>query len=769
MNKESLRLFLFSFITVILFNTFILSPKYKETTPDSVEKIAEIASIEEFPIATLYKDAEEETFGSYAVQYGNIFIVLQKEDMPSLFYQKKAIYPIYQNKDFYCYSADKNASLALPKIQKNPETLQILENFTEENHLQQKAIFTSEVSSLDKPSLAFVAQDGLWLPFAYFSEESKDLTPLSDLNTPFVIEQVKTEGPSSETFYVLENSHMQVVFSTQGGAISEINLPLKGPSHPNSPINTVTFDRTIANTSPENNIFPLTKAYTADSTGKISTYTPHQGGYTPLLRRSIKQSNGSIQTKIPAGYYAAQTLSTQNHAPTAYKMTHIQKDQITFTSQEPHRKVTKTFRLVDEAPYSFTLDIQVDGSKDALVITSGIPEVEFVSGSFSPTLQYFNMVGKKDVVKKISLPKEESLVQDINPVWYSNSNGYFGIIANPVQSHLISKIEALNIPGERVPTRLSLIDAADNVYPVNDYPGYELSYPYKPTEETLSLRFFAGPFQVKSMEKADQFFASSGSDPQFAEAKLIRGWFTFITKYFAAFLNYFLQMFYNLTHSWGFSIILLTLLLRVILTPFQTWGSKSSAKLAALNPKIKAIEKKYAKNPKRMNMEMAMLYKTEGVSPFSAGCLQSLIQIPFLFGMFDVLKTSFDLRGASFIPGWINDLTAPDVVFSWGYHIWFLGSGLHILPFVSAFLQYLQQKMMTASQSVNSAQLTEQQKQMQSMGAILPLVFLFFFYSMPSGLNIYWIFNTLFAILQQWIITKKTSAKTTNNKNLVKN
>ena len=144
-----------------------------------------------------------------------------------------------------------------------------------------------------------------------------------------------------------------------------------------------------------------------------------------------------------------------------------------------------------------------------------------------------------------------------------------------------------------------------------------------------------------------------------------------------------------------------------------------------------------------------MFYRNERVNPFSS-CLPMILQIPFLFGMYQLLQSSYALRGTSFIPGWIDNLTAPDVLFSWGTPIIFFGTGFHLLPFILGGLTFIQGKMNSWMQK-EKAELTDQQKQMNSMATILPVVMTFIFYNMASGLNIYWIFSSLFGIVQQWL------------------
>ena len=180
---------------------------------------------------------------------------------------------------------------------------------------------------------------------------------------------------------------------------------------------------------------------------------------------------------------------------------------------------------------------------------------------------------------------------------------------------------------------------------------------------------------------------------------------------------------------------------------------KASLKMQQIAPQVQAIQERNKKDPKKAQLEVVALYKEKGVNPLT-GCFPILIQIPFLIGMFDLLKSSFELRGASFIPGWINNLTAPDILFSWNYPILFFGNHLHLLPFLLGAVMYVQQKMASPLPK-DLKQLSDQQKQQKMMGNIMVVVFTVMFYNFPSGLNIYWLSSMSLGILQQWITSKK--------------
>ena len=174
---------------------------------------------------------------------------------------------------------------------------------------------------------------------------------------------------------------------------------------------------------------------------------------------------------------------------------------------------------------------------------------------------------------------------------------------------------------------------------------------------------------------------------------------------------------------------------------------------------------KNKKDPKKAQMEMMQFYKQHKINPFG-GCIPLVIQMPFLFGMFDLLKSTFPLRGSSFIPGWINNLTSPDVLFSWSHPIPFIGTEFHLLPILLGVVMFFQQKL-GASQNMKTGTLTEQQKQQQKMGSIMTFVFTFMFYKFPSGLNIYWLSSMTLQIVQQLYMSSRKKKVPQNLKEVV--
>lgn len=546
-----------------------------------------------------------------------------------------------------------------------------------------------------------------------------------------------------ESLYVIENAYQQLVISNLGGAIKEINLSLRSKENTASVIRPIEFDKELQEDYPNQDRFPSGPYRTAAGSfnqGKV-------GGYYPLLRRSAP----------PALYGLSSSIEKSDEPPLRYTLKSLEKNRIVLEGATEKCRIVKTITLPEDpskAPYCFDVDLDVSGDCQNLSLSTGIPEVEIVSGSSSPVLKYRLTRGNKPVVEKADLPKTSTSMTAIQPDWICNSNGFFGIILDP-KADIGRGFTAVQVPGTVAPTRLSVIDAQHNLYPATNYPGYDMRIPLTVGSKALSFRVFAGPFDTQILKTVDANYKDpkTGYTPDFLACQSFHGWFSFISEPFAKFLFFLMEIFHWITRSWGLSIILLTAALRLMMYPLNAWSIKSTAKMQKLTPLITSVQERLKKDPKKMQMEMMRIYRENKINPLG-GCFPLLIQMPFLIGMFDLLKSAFELRGVSFIPGWITNLTAPDVVFSWGYPIWFFGTSFHLLPFLLGASMYWQQKM-SSNIPKDPKLLTDQQKQQKMMGNFMVIVFTVLFYHFPSGLNIYWLSSILLGILQQWWMTKR--------------
>jgi YidC/Oxa1 family membrane protein insertase len=189
-----------------------------------------------------------------------------------------------------------------------------------------------------------------------------------------------------------------------------------------------------------------------------------------------------------------------------------------------------------------------------------------------------------------------------------------------------------------------------------------------------------------------------------------------------------LKWFYAMAGNWGVAIILLTLLVRFLVLPFNVMSFKSMKAMQVVQPQIQALKERYKNDPNKLNQEMLVLFKTHKVNPLG-GCLPVLLQIPIFFALYQVLGQSVELYQAPFML-WIQDLSHKDPYF--------------VLPILMGITMFFQTKITPTSMDPNQAKVM----------MFLPLIFTFFMLALPSGLTLYIFISTLFGIGQQLVLNR---------------
>lgn len=246
-----------------------------------------------------------------------------------------------------------------------------------------------------------------------------------------------------------------------------------------------------------------------------------------------------------------------------------------------------------------------------------------------------------------------------------------------------------------------------------DYISYEIRFASAPSQ----ARFFAGP---------KDFAVLRAVDAEFVRA-IWFGMFAFLSVPLLTSLNWV----NGFVGNYGWSIIILTVLINAAMFPLRHKSVVSMRRMQEIQPEVKAIQDRYAKlkvtDPARqkMNTEMMNLYREKGVNPAS-GCIPMLLTLPVMLAFYGLLSEAVELRGAPFML-WITDLSARDPYY--------------VTPILMGISQVIQQKMTPTSMD----------PMQQKMMMIMPIVFMFIFLSMPSGLVIYWFVSNLWAIGQQYL------------------
>lgn len=757
----------------------------KQSQEDQAKMAEKLASPSELPLVALFSDSQGNSALGFAVQVGETIFTLPGKTSPAetIYFKQLAsnASPAAANKitagtqsGVVLYATNAGSKPSLPSLPtQGVIDLQLVEMTPPSPSLflgeYKDGKFRVPFAAPKTQSFVFYKEGGSYLPIGTYNPDTKQfslfkenpqLAPFLFFSTPPAATQ-NLANATEEKYYVLQNDYLQLVFSNYGGALAEINLPFESEKNSSSVVKEIGFDRTMLKDYPYNDYFPSKPYYTAGSNELASKQL---GGYYPLLRRNLVLSDKGDTLPIPPRYYALNIVSDfPEVAELVYEVKEFDASHIVFETVQQLRRIRKTFSLVENqgdtakaAPYVLNLSIDIEGDGRGLWLSSGVPEVELVSGNPSPALKYRITRKGKSEVEQIDPPKEKEVVtvSSLYPDWVSNSNGYLGIILDPV-TEIGPGYRVQYVSGAAVPTRLVDIDREYQRFKAVEYPGYNMLMPLKSSGGTMQFRIYTGPYQDDILKAVDQTFSNqlTGYNPDYAASQSFHGWFAFISEPFAKFLFILMNFFHSVTGSWAFAIILLTVALRIMLYPLNAWSFKSMRRMQEIAPEVAAIQAKYKKDQKKAQVEIMNLYRAKKVNPFT-GCFPILIQMPFLIGMFDLLKSTFELRGASFIPGWIDNLTAPDVLFSWSYPIFFIGTEFHLLPILLGAVMYLQQKMSSTAPK-DPSQMTDQQKQQKMMGNIMVIVFAVMFYHFPSGLNIYWLSSMLLGILQQWFTNKQ--------------
>ena len=239
--------------------------------------------------------------------------------------------------------------------------------------------------------------------------------------------------------------------------------------------------------------------------------------------------------------------------------------------------------------------------------------------------------------------------------------------------------------------------------------------------ETLSHRVYFGPKEQKEIEKIAEGLSLT----------VDYGIFWFIAKP----LYWLLDYIHSFINNWGWSIVLVTVILKLLFYKLSAAGYRSMANMRRVQPRLVAIKERYQDDRAQLNKAMMDIYKKEKINPLG-GCFPILIQIPVFISLYWVLLESVELRQADFVL-WINDLSVADPFF--------------VLPLIMGITMFVQQKL-------NPAPMDPVQAKVMS---VLPVVFTIFFAFFPAGLVLYWVANNILSIAQQWAITRnieKTSS-----------
>ena len=273
---------------------------------------------------------------------------------------------------------------------------------------------------------------------------------------------------------------------------------------------------------------------------------------------------------------------------------------------------------------------------------------------------------------------------------------------------------------------------ASSAYQLNEknlIPVYEMGLSF--SSPNISVSQFFGPLDVDIIESSNTYL----------DRVMNFGWLPI--QPFSRSVLWLLKKLHLLGINYGVILILFAFLIRIITGPLTKKSFESTQKMQKIQPRLKKIQEKYKNDSQRLNKEMVSLYKETGVNPLG-GCLPMLIQMPLLFSLFIVFRSTIEFRGAPFF-GWINNLSQPDTIFDLSFTIPLYGNQVAFLPFVLGISMFLTQRLSMATMDKNT----------KPMMYMMTGFFFILFNSFPSGLNLYYTVYNFLNYFQQKSIKGK--------------
>ena len=399
--------------------------------------------------------------------------------------------------------------------------------------------------------------------------------------------------------------------------------------------------------------------------------------------------------------------------------TKVSDTEVRYQYKSDALEVTKTFTIL---PNDYIIKLKVDVK--SLAKTDAIEQLRVSSSEYQdPKLEVKTMRGRGAIAWRascqvgdklaVATPKDLDAGKKLVPAasWGGFVHGFF----------LMATAPRLAMPGEPVQC---------NSYSVPGTAGLmlnDLVFPSATLKSTDSisreLTSYYGPTNFDNLAHAD---AVAGFDKYGFSSVMDFGWFGFI----GTRLMWLLQQLYGLCGNWGVAIILLTVLVKIATLYWTTKSTRSMKAMSALAPKMKELQEKYKEDKQKQQVETMALYKQYGVNPL-AGCLPMVLQMPIWLALYRMLSSAGEMYLSPFIPGWINDLTAPDP-----YHV------LPVILIITMFAQARLTPQTTAG--------TQQKIMMYGMPLMFGVASFFF----ASGLALYIFTNTFLSAMHSIYMNK---------------
>ena len=383
-------------------------------------------------------------------------------------------------------------------------------------------------------------------------------------------------------------------------------------------------------------------------------------------------------------------------------------------------KIQKNITIYGNS-YHIDLDFSVFGAKSLLLNDdyeiswiNGLPSNEInISEEYTYSESYASMGGE---LESFDIDSEEK----IRPVLMNGQTDWIAIRTKYFLSAIIptnAKTSGVIFAGEGVKIN-DIIQRRYNTSIISDLQGQSIKDTY---------RIYMGPLDYSVLTDYENGLT---------DLIMNHGWYERTFRPISLLILRVFKFFQLFIPNYGIVIILFSILVKIVVYPLTKKSYKSMKEMSRVQPLLTELREKYKSDPQRLNKETMKLYKEHGINPLG-GCLPMLLQLPLLGALFIVFRSTIQLRGASFIPGWIDDLSSADTIFTLPFSLPLYGDQFNILPILMAVTMMFQSKM------------TMQDPKQKAMVYLMPIFMLLIFNQFPSGLNLYYTMFNILTIFQQ--------------------
>lgn len=419
--------------------------------------------------------------------------------------------------------------------------------------------------------------------------------------------------------------------------------------------------------------------------------------------------NAALEADQALSDYRMQKISENEITALASSRQLEVSKRFVFDSDKNSGKVFLRFKNISSSPLDFHYQFFAGSS----IIPRHSIDAQYIEANF------FSMVDGKKNLKHIRQTKLGKTVESQGFVeWIAVKDRHFSVILKPASAAIFSG---------------QTLGLGDNKLGASLVSSQVILAPGAVTEQEFLL--YIGPNDLKTLEPLGLGALVNFGKLDSIGKVLVGG----------------LELSHNIFRNYGLAIIALTALLNLLLFPLTRAGYMSMKRMQLVQPHMTKLREQHKNNPERLNKEMMELYKKHKVNPFG-GCLPMVLQMPVFIALYVALSKAVILINAKFL--WVQDLSSPDNI-PLPFSLPFIGDKIHLLPLLMVAGMVVQQRLTQVKTDGSDPNAEMQQKMMAIM---MPLIFGFVFYTMPSGLVLYWLTNTVLMTAYQWRLKSMTLA-----------